>query len=823
MRSPHRVCLMSRAPSQPARPARRLRLPGRTFRIALVVCGLLGLGLVLWLLWPFWQLSGRFAERTSRQPSRLFARSEVLAVGQAMLPRDLAAVLASARYRAWPANAGAEPPMGTYRLVETVPNVAAAAAPGPTRDGVALVALRRYPTVEGPGGGQRLEVRLQGGAIAALTLGGVRVDRVLLDPPQLAAFFGPQTEERRPVVLADLPEHVYRAVLAAEDARFFTHAGISVLGIVRAVWANLTSDGGLQGGSTLTQQLVKNIFLTHERSLARKAREAVLALLLELRYSKEELLQAYLNEIFWGRSDGVNLIGLGAVSWAYYGKDPSALTLDEAALLAGIIQAPNALSPRNHAEKARARRDWVLSRLVELEWAPAVEVEAARARPIALDPLPLARRRGGSFAETALAEAKRRYGVAELADTGYALFATVDPTEQEAAEAILRRGLEELEQGPERGRRGESPLQAALVSLDPRSGEVLAWVGGRDNRASQFDRVVQARRQVGSAIKPVVLAAALVDGFQPASLVDDAPLQVSMAGRLWAPQNDDGEFLGWISLRQAMEESRNVPIARLALQSGLPRVAALAHDLGLERQPLPLPSLALGAVEASPLELARVYGTFANGGLRPPPATTLLAVWNRYGERLPDGEREVATPVLPPAIAYLVTSVLQGVLDRGTGTAARAEGLRDPLAGKSGTTNERRDAWFAGYAADRVTVVWVGRDDNTPTRLSGGRAAVPIWARFMQEVRPREGYPRFVRPEGLVEALIDPASGELATDLCPERVVEVFQAGRVPGSACRLHLAVPAWTPPPPPTPERKRGFWQRIFGGGEKPPADGG
>lgn len=776
---------------------------------------------MLWLIWPFWQLTGRFAERTSRQPSRLYARSTVLEAGMAMLPRDLANELGALAYR--PATTVGEPPMGTFRLVETAANVAAAGAPGPSRDGVAVVHLRRYPTVEGQGGGAVLEVRLRDGAIVGLTLGGGAVDRVLLDPPQLAAFFGPAGEERRPVVVADLPEHVYRSVLAAEDARFFTHAGISILGIARAVWSNLTTDGNLQGGSTLTQQLVKNVFLTHERSLARKAREAVLAVLLELRYSKQELLQAYLNEIFWGRSDGVNLIGLGAASWAYFGRDPSALSLEQAALLAGVIQAPNALSPRQHPEKAKVRRDWVLSRLAELEWVPAVEAEVAKARPIVLDPLPLARRRGGSFADTALAEAGRRYAIGELADTGYALFATVDPDEQETAEAILRMGLEELERGPERPRTGSAALQGALVSLDPASGEIRAWVGGRDFRASQFDRVARAQRQVGSAIKPVVLASALVDGLQPASLVDDAPLEVSLAGRLWAPQNDDDQFLGWISLRQAMEESRNVPIARLALQSGLKRVAALVHDMGLDRTPLPLPALALGAVEASPLELARIYGTLATGGLRPPPPVTLLAVWNRYGERLPEPEREVATPVLPPEVAYLATSVLQGVLDRGTGTAVRAEGLTDALAGKSGTTNERRDAWFAGYAPNRVTVVWIGRDDNAPTRLSGGRAAAPIWARFMRAVRPPGGWPRFVRPAGLVEAVIDPASGELATDLCPTRVVEVFQAGRVPQNACRLHLAVPTWTPPPPPAePVRKRSFWQRVFGGGEKPPADG-
>jgi penicillin-binding protein 1B len=818
------------------------QLGGRTFLLVLGGLAVAFLALLLWLLLPFWRLVGRFDDRTVRQPSRLYARSTVVAVGDHGAPATLGALFADLGYRA--IRPGVDDlRVGAFGVSElaTGPDTSSDAPPAdprpskPAADGTVAVSLRRYPTVEGPAGGGMLEVRYRGGEVVSMHFAGTPVARYLLEPPLLASFYGPAVEERRPVTLADLPLPVVRSILAAEDARFYQHGGLSFIGIARAIWSNLTTDGLRQGGSTLTQQLVKNIFLSPERSLERKAREAVLSILLEMRYSKDAILQAYLNEIFWGRSGGVNLVGLGAVSHAYFGKDPAALDLDESALLAGIIQAPNALSPLAHPEKAKARRDWVLGRLAELGWATPAEVTVARAKPIHTDPHPpVIRGRAGYFADGAITEALDRYGVRELADSGYVLLSSLDWQGQRAAEDLVAKGLADLEKGWEKGRQTAQPLQAALVSLDPRSGEVLAWVGGRDYRASQFDRVALAHRQIGSAMKPVVLAAAFAQGFQPATLVEDAPLTVSMAGRLWEPQNDDDEFLGWITVRQAVEQSRNVPIARLALQTGLPAIAELVQAMGLERRPAPLPSLALGAIEATPLELATIYGTLADQGTRPPPPHALLTVWNRYGERLPAVGTPAPQPVIAPDIAFLVTSVLQGVLDRGTGAATRQLGLTDPLAGKSGTTNDRRDSWFCGYGPDRVTVVWIGYDDNTATRLSGSRAAVPIWARYMRAVRPAGGFLAFPAPTGVVAALIDPESGELAGPSCPTTRVEYFAAGHAPQTVCARHQPGGTWvaglpsegalpeSAAPEAEPTRKgrfRAWLDRVFGS-SKPPS---
>ncbi len=337
--------------------------------------------------------------------------------------------------------------------------------------------------------------------------------------------------------------------------------------------------------------------------------------------------------------------------------------------------------------------------------------------------------------------------------------------------------------------KGKRKLQAALVSVDPRDGAILAWVGGRDYVKSQFDRVVQARRQVGSAFKPVVYAAALTEGVAtPATLLKDSPIDVRIGTASWQPQNYDRSFRGWVTARTALEQSLNIPTVRVALQVGMPRVIELAQDDGARRRGLePLPSLALGAFEVSPFELAEVYATLAAGGLRPA-IHGLAAVLDRQaasrslGDELPAPRR-----ALPAQSAYLVTSMLQGVVDRGTAAAARGQGVDGPLAGKTGTTNDRRDNWFAGYSPDRVTVVWVGYDDNAPTDLSGARAALPIWSRFTAAVRPAGGYRDFPRPAGITQATVDPTTGQLATEFCPYRVTEIFPDWAVPNEICQRH------------------------------------
>ncbi|HNU84124.1 MAG TPA: penicillin-binding transpeptidase domain-containing protein, partial [Thermoanaerobaculia bacterium] len=400
----------------------------------------------------------------------------------------------------------------------------------------------------------------------------------------------------------------------------------------------------------------------------------------------------------------VNLMGVGAAARAYFDKPAAELDLAEAALLAGIIRAPAELSPYRRPEAALARRNQILDRLVALRWVASERAEAAKAAPLGVRATGYGQNRAPFFAAAVAAEARRRYGIESLADAGLILLSTLDEVEQAAAAAAVEAGVADLA-----GRVGErgAPLQAALVALDPLTGGARAWVGGRDFRASQFDRVSQMRRQAGSTFKPVVYAAAFAgEVATPATLIADEPLLLELAGRQWSPKNDDGEFLGWISARTAVERSRNLPTVRLALEVGLPPIVDLARRLGVASPLSPVPALALGAFELSPLELATVYSVFASGGVRPP-VHTLDGVLDGRGQPLAGTALPPPERVLSPEAAYLVTSLLEGVVAHGTGQRARQLGLTDPVAGKTGTTNQKRDAWFAGFAPGKVALAWV--------------------------------------------------------------------------------------------------------------------
>lgn len=749
----------------PLPPADRRR---RLVRLALVLGAVaLVVGLVLW---PFWRLAGQFDDLTVLQPSRLYASPVRLYEGRALSRDRLIAELEADGYRRDETKTPL--PAGRYR---------------PFRNGIAAH-LRRFTTPDGEAGGGLLEISFRGRRVAGVLRDGQPVETAWLEPALVATYYGPQVEERRPVSVDEVSEDLVEAVLAAEDAGFFHHPGVSPSGILRATWVNVRGRELRQGGSTLTQQLVKNLYLTHERTVVRKAQELVLALLLELRYGKRAILEAYLNEIYLGSAGGVNLMGVGAASRAFFGKDASQLELDEAATLAGIIRAPAPYSPLQHPERAKARRDLVLRRMLEVGRVDRQRIEAALALPFTVAPAPVSRRRAPYFADAMAEEAGRRFGLDELADGGFTLFSTLSWSDQQAAQEAVEEGLTAVEKGYEKGNKAaKGPLQAALVSLDPRSGGILAYVGGRQYGASQFDRAGRAERQAGSAFKPIVYAAAFEAGrANPASFLEDSPLTVRLAGRSWSPKNDDGSFHDWVTVRTALERSYNPATARLALQVGIDSVVKLAQAMGVGGDLQPNPSVALGAAEVTPLELATVYATLAAGGIRPP-VHGLEAVYDRYGKpvggaALPSHER-----VLTPQTAYLVTSVLQGVVDRGTGHGVRSWGVRGELAGKTGTTNRRRDGWFVGYSPHRASAVWVGYDDNAPTRLSGARGAVPIWSRFALAVTPAGGYPAFEQPPGIVTAVIDPTTGLLATEFCPYVLTEVFRHGNVPQQTCDRH------------------------------------
>ena len=769
----------------------------------------LSIAFAVWLFVPFWGLSGQFTGRgTDRRPSRLYGAPVILEVGGR---GDLDGTMRELNRLGYRAVATGALLPGDYR-----------------RTGDALaVYLRGFATPKGWVGAHSLEVGVRRGTVRALRAAGKSVPRAQLEPPLISSFYAADLKERRPVRLEEVPEELVLCVLAAEDASFFEHGGISLRGIARAALVNLKAGAVRQGGSTLTQQLVWNLFLTHERTYSRKGREAVLALLVDLRYSKRQILEAYLNEIYLGAStSGVNLMGVGAASWAYFGKEPSRLTLSEAATLAGMIPSPARYDPVRHADAAKLRRDFVLDRLSELKWVDQARLDAARAEPVAANPQSIPRRRAAYFTDLAVHEAAERFAVTELADKGYALLSTLSAADQTAAEEAVPWGLAALEKGYEKGRKGRRPLQAALVSLDTQTGGIRAYVGGRDYQGSQFDRA-GARRQPGSAFKPVVYAAALRSGVvTPATMVEDTPLTMEIPGAsTWSPENSDRQFRGWVSVRTALEKSLNLPTVRVAMRTGLPQIVALAKAMGAQGNVGPVPSMALGAFEMTPVELATVYATFAGGGVRPT-AHALDGVLAPAGTPVAGTALAPPARVLEPEVAYVVTALLQGVLQHGTGAGVHRYGLDDPLAGKTGTSNDSKDSWLAGYAPTRTTVVWVGYDENLPTRLGGARGALPIWAKFMEEVRPRGGYPGFVRPKGVAAAVVDPTTGQLATYSCPYSETEIFVARFAPHDVCQRHSGF--WGSEPVSQPGEQglgrdrrhggiRGFLDRVFGGDER------
>ncbi len=751
----------------PAR--RRLVLAGLAASAVLFLCGL---ALTVYL----WRISRKFPEAPYAQPSRLYASVPALAPGEPFSAAEMVAELADAGYREESreesgdkagAAAETELPTGAYRRAGDL----------------VAVHLRKFPTPDGEAGGGRLEVAFRGGRVETIRLDGKAAKSAQLEPPLLASFYDKAVEERRPVTLAALPDPVVKAVLAAEDSGFYTHPGVSPTGIARALWVNARG-GDVQGGSTISQQLVKNVYLTNRRTLKRKAEEALIAEMLELRHGKKAILEAYLNEIYLGRSGNANLIGLGAAARAYFGKDAAELSLPEAATVAGMIESPGGLSPIDHPERSVERRNRVLQRMSDLGWISKAALAAAVAAPLAAHPQEIAARPiAPYFARAAEAEARERFHAGELDGGGYLLFATLRWRDQRQAETAVAQGLAALE-----GKKGhKNPLQSALVSVDPRDGAVLAWVGGRDYERSQFDRVTQAHRQVGSAFKPVVYGAALAEGTaNPATLLQDSPINVRIGNASWQPQNYDRTFRGWVTARMALEQSLNIPTVRVAMGVGMPRVIGLAREMGMTGNLPAVPSAALGVFEATPYEMAGVYSTLAAGGLRPQ-LHSLAAVLKPGGEAETGDDLPAPKRAMPAETAYQVTSMLQGVIDHGTAAASRSQGVDGPLAGKTGTTSDRRDNWFAGYSPDRVSIVWVGYDDNAPTAFSGASAALPIWSRFTAAVRPAKGYADFPVPPGMVKVTIDPTTGQLATELCPYRVTEMFAEWQAPTETCLRH------------------------------------
>ncbi len=649
---------------------------------------------------------------------------------------------------------------------------------------------------------------------------GRELSAVLLEPELVGLYYGPHRKQQELVHIEEVPDSLIDAVLAVEDQRFLDHHGIDPKRIMGAFLANLRAGRIRQGASTLTQQLVKNFFLTPERTYRRKAQEAIMALIVEARYDKLSILEAYFNEVYMGRRGSTSIHGMGEASRFYFGKRVDQLQVEEAALLAAVIQGPNALSPFRWPDRALARRNLVLGLMRGQGKLGEPEHDEAVAMPLRLayaSPEPEDSR---YFLDLLRAQLPDVYTQDELAAEGLRVYSTLDVRLQTLAAKSLRSGLERLEKSrPELlGEDGERGLQGCVIVLQPQTGEVLALVGGRDYRKSQFNRCTQARRQAGSIFKPFAYLAALEPGrggpvITLADRLDDSPLEIPIPGEEpWRPQNYDREFRGSVSVREALERSLNVATARLGQQVGAAKIADAAHRLGID-SPLPeVPSLPLGVADVSPLEIARAYATIANAGVRPA-IRSFDDVVSPDSEGSPLVRREIAFErVVDRGAAFLTTSLLEGVVDRGTGRAARLAGLNGPFAGKTGTSDGLRDAWFAGFTPELVVVVWVGFDEPESIGLTGSQGALPIWIDFMKGATGGRVRGAFMIPPDVERVAVDPVSGARALAGCPARVPEYFLEGTVPTRTC------PEWGEDGRPESggDGLRGFLRRLFGGGK-------
>ncbi len=713
----------------------------------------------------------RFEGRLFRVPSRVLSAPTILYPGLDWKQIGLRDGLDRLGYRP----GGGDPlPVGRYRWGE----------------GTVLLHRRpfEHPTRAEPA--RYVQIRLEGAEIGGVRdlQSGRELGAFFLEPELVGAYHGPDREQRDLVQLGDLPQHLVDAVIAVEDQRFLDHPGIDVRRILGALWVNVRSGGIRQGGSTLTQQLVKNFFLTPERSYERKIQEALMAILVEARYDKSSILEAYLNEIYLGQRGPTAIHGMGEASRFYFGKQPRHLTLPESALLAGIIQSPNGLAPRRHAEAATARRNLVLRLMQDQGRIEPAERAAAEAEPLRVSSTASEPGEARYFLEALRRQLPDFYGQETLATEGLVIYSTLDLRLQMTAARAVREGLEALEERyPKLASDGAVRVQACLVALRPQTGEVLALVGGRDYGQSQFNRCVQAKRQAGSAFKPFVVAAALepVPGGPTVTLASrllDAPLEVSTPGGPWRPTNFDDEYRGEVSVRHALEKSLNVPMARLAQDVGTDRIVSMAQRLGIESALPRVPSLALGVAEVTPLEMARAYATLANGGIRPQIRTfeDVVGSDRRAAERLPIAFERV----LDAGTAYLVTSLLEGVVDRGTARGVRSAGITGPVAGKTGTTNEERDAWFVSFTPELVVAVWVGFDRPRSLGIPSSRAAIPLFVRFFEDARGGRARGSFRPPGDVEQRMVDPESGALALVGCPARAPEWFLRGTEPATVC---------------------------------------
>ena len=597
-----------------------------------------------------------------------------------------------------------------------------------TKDSTIEMVTREFAHWEGVEPSQRLSISFKDGLIEEIkNSSGEIVDIVRLEPPLIGHIYPSRKELRQLVKITEVPELLVKGLVAIEDRDFFTHHGVDPKGIARAMWLNVKAGRIVQGGSTLTQQLVKNLFLSSEQSLVRKFREVIMALLIERHFSKQEILEAYLNEVFFGQTSAGAIHGFGLASMHYFGAELNKITLPQMALLIAVINGPSYYDPHRHPERAKARRNIVLELMKNQGVITKSEFEKALATP--LDAHAERRRSSGSnsaFLELVQQQLMNDYSSDDLKSAGLRIFSTLDPRFQETAEKSLKKFLSEYRE-----------IEGALVALSPQTGEILALLGGKDSQFAGFNRAVAAKRPIGSLIKPFITLAAIANGKNLASVLSDDPISVPLSGgKTWTPTNYDGESHGQVPLIRALAKSYNQAFVRLGMEIGLEKVATLLSSLSNTKISPDNPSLLLGAIELSPLQVAQAYQAIAGGGFSIQPKA-VLAVLDSKGAPLHRFEQEMKQLIEGEA-AQLTQYAMNAVMHMGTGAIAYpALSSGFETAGKTGTTNDYRDSWFAGFSQDLLAVTWIGRDDNAKTPFTGATGALKVWTNFMRDTNSK--------------------------------------------------------------------------------------
>ena len=632
-----------------------------------------------------------------------------------------------------------------------------------------------------------VRVTFEGEQIAELRGDGILLESFTLEPEILSNDISSKAGKREVLSYDEIPPVLVHAILSIEDRRFFEHSGVDLSGLARALVRNAGDERLGQGGSTITQQLVKNTYLSPEKTLQRKYAEAMLSLSLERRLSKQDILALYCNEIYLGQRGAASVRGVQEAARVYYGKELNQISLAEAATLAGMIQSPARYSPVRHPDAAQARRNIVLGLMQQNGWITAEQLSHAAAEPIVL----AADRSLDNSLAPYFVDYVNRIAQSDFETSGESerIYTTIDLELQQIAEQALKRQMDRLDKVY--ADRDVKP-QAALVALDPHTGNVLAMVGGRSYAESQLNRVTDARRQPGSTFKPFVYAAAVEDGMSPVRMFMDAPREfVYDRTRTYRPANYGGGYsMREVTMRNGLVKSLNVVTVDVALQTGLARIANLATRFGLPK-PERYPALALGTEEVTPLQLAAAYAVFVNGGLRVEPKV-IASLSDPPGTHHLTSEDQV----ISPTTSYMITNMLAAVIDRGTARKARGAVPGTAIAGKTGTS---RDGWFVGYSPNLVCAVWIGFDDNAQLGLTGAEAALPAWAEFMKEavaVRPDLGGSNFECPEGIKFVEIDSMTGLISNVWCPLRELIAVTEQTSPHLECYFHGNLPAQSNP---------------------------